>query len=403
MRLVLYTGKGGVGKTTTAAATAAWASQCGERTLLLSADPAHSLGDVLEIPLGPEPRAVAPGCFAAEIAPLHELETHWGEIRRYLAEVYRSRGVDELLAEELAILPGIEELAILLAVERWADDPRFGFVVVDCAPTASALRLTTLPEVLSRSLRLLPGLLRMLAAAFGPLMARASAPLPGAGVFGELEQLVGRRTAELRQRLTGPRTSFRIVTTPERASLAEARRLRAELALFGVPCDALVVNRVLPPELLAQLARLEPGSQASERQARALADAARDLAPLALLQAPHTAAEPMGFEALAAHGRGLFGARPPHARLAAVPAPCVRETAEGCELRLPLPGARPEALEVTLVDDDLWVGIGGRRRAVPLPAALAELPLLGARLEGDELVVRFGGARALGPLELGAP
>jgi len=395
MRLVLYSGKGGVGKTTTAAATAARASELGARTLLLSADPAHSLGDVLELPLSPEPRAVAPHCSAVELSPLHELDSHGGEIRRYLAELYRAQGVDELLAEELAILPGVEELAVLLAIERFAGQDAFDLCVVDCAPTASALRLTTLPDVMSRSLRLLPGLLRMLAVALGPLVARATAvPLPGAGVFGELERLVGRHAAVLRRRLGSARTSVRIVATPERAALAEAARLRAELSLFGLHCDALVVNRVMSPELLAAL---PTGSGPADRQAERLAEAERAWKPVPVLPAPWAPVEPMGFDALARHGRALFGDRTPAERLAPIAEPCVSALGDGCELRWPLPGARSGALEVTRVDDDLWIGVGGRRRAIPLPADLARRPLESARLDGDELVVRFGAAGPLAP------
>jgi arsenite/tail-anchored protein-transporting ATPase len=184
VRVVLYTGKGGVGKTTTAAATAAHVAERGVRALVLSADPAHSLGDVLGERLGPTPRRLATGLHAAEIDAAEAMERHWGAVRDWLVSVFRYQGIEETVAEELALLPGAEEIAALLAVEEHARSGAFDLVVVDCAPTGSALRLLTLPDVARSAFRVLLRVQQALASVVTPLARSVlSVPLPESAVF----------------------------------------------------------------------------------------------------------------------------------------------------------------------------------------------------------------------------
>ena len=247
MRLVLYTGKGGVGKTTTASATAACAAGRGRRTLIASADVAHSLGDVFEVRLGPEPVEVGANLHAVEIDPRKEMLSHWGTIRDYLVAIFRHQGIDDVVAEELALLPGAEEITTLLAVEQFAQSGDYDFAVLDCAPTDSALRLATLPEVAHRALRLLLPTLQAITKFGTPLAQKlVSVPLPGSEVFRDAETLIYDKLQILRRRITQSETSARIVVTPERVVMEEARRAYTELALFEVPCDAVVMNRLLP-------------------------------------------------------------------------------------------------------------------------------------------------------------
>ena len=183
MRLVLYTGKGGVGKTTTAAATAAFAAERGLRVLVASADAAHSLGDVFGERLGPKPRTLAPNLDAVEVDARAETERHWGKVRDYLAQLFRHQGIEDVVADELALLPGAEELTTLLAVEAWATGGDYDFVVVDCAPTGAALRLLTLPEMARAGLRLVLRVQRVVASVVTPLaQSLVAVPLPGRGV-----------------------------------------------------------------------------------------------------------------------------------------------------------------------------------------------------------------------------
>ena len=216
MRLILYTGKGGVGKTTTAAATAALAAHRGMRTLIVSADAAHSLGDVFAEALGPEPRCLAERLDALEIDARHVIESHWGRVRAYLVELLRYQGIDEVVADELALLPGADELATLVCVEKWASSGNYDLIVVDCAPTGSTLRLVTLPEVAHSGLRWLLRLQRVAAHIIEPIArGLVGAPLPSAEVFAEADRLFYKTLHLLRDRLLSSQTSVRIVVTPE--------------------------------------------------------------------------------------------------------------------------------------------------------------------------------------------
>lgn len=399
MRVVLYTGKGGVGKTTTAAATAACAAARGGRVLVLSADPAHSLGDVLGERLGPDPVRVATAAVrgralrldACEIDARAEMERHWGAVRDWLVAVFRYQGIEDAVAEELALLPGAEELAALLAVEAHARSGAWDLVVVDCAPTGSTLRLLALPELARSAFRVVLRLQQALATVVTPL-ARGllAAPLPGASVFRDADALFYRRLRDLRRLVTGARTSVRLVVTPERMVIDEALRAHTDLALFEVPCDAVVMNRVLPEDA----AREAFFRDWSRLQAERIGEVEARFAPLPVLCAPLREDEVVGVSALARHGAELFGRRDPAAVLqSGARLRFVRDEA-GLRLELPLPHAEPRGLEVSKHDDELWIGTGAQRRAVKLPRPLARASLAAARLAEGVLVVRFepGGA-----------
>lgn len=391
MRLVLYTGKGGVGKTTTAAAAAVCAAQRGRRTLVASADSAHSLGDVLERRLGPEPLEIAPGLSAVEIDARVEVARHWGRIQDYLVATFLHHGVEAVVAEELALLPGAEEIVTLLAVERIATAGRWDHVVIDCAPTDGALRLVTLPEVARGMLRVALPVLEAISGLAVPIARRlVSVPLPDRGVFRELEDLLYRRLATLQKRLTHAHTSARLVLTPERMVIDEARRAWTELSLFEVPCDAVVLNRMLPPEA-GELAFFRDWRQVQAERRREIEEL---FAPLPVLEAPLQDDEVTGLERLAAHGQQLFANAAPDAVLC-----------EGARLRferdgadfvavVPLPNASPRDLDVAKLEEDLVIRTASRRRSIRLPRRIAELSLAEARLTGASLRVRFRRAPA---------
>lgn len=387
MRLLLYTGKGGVGKTTTAAATAARAAQRGLRSLVLSADSAHSLGDVLGEPLTGAPRTIAPGFDALEVDARQVIETHWGRVRGYLVELLRYQGIDEVVAEELALLPGAEELATLACVDEYAASGDYDLIVVDCAPTGSTLRLVTLPEVANHSLRWLLRIQRAAAHVAEPIArALVGAPLPSAAVYAEADRLFYKTLHRLRARLLSRETSVRLVVTPESMVIDEARRSLSDLGLFQIASDAVVMNRMLPEEALRE-AFFEGWRRT---QAERLAEVAATFAPMACLEAPLQVDEVRGFEALAEHGAMLFGSRDPAAQLGESLRLRFERDAEGTRLRLPLPGLDPAAqLEVARVADELIVGVGGRRRKIALPRGFAKLEVGRVAIRDGQLVVCF--------------
>jgi arsenite-transporting ATPase len=388
---VLYTGKGGVGKTTTAAATALAAAARGRRTLVASADAAHSLGDVLERHLGPTPVPVAPALDAVEFDARTEMAAHWGHVRDWLVSIFRHQGVEEIVAEELALLPGAEELTTLLAVQQYARAERYDLVVLDCAPTDSALRLLTLPDVARTALRVLLRVQEALTRVITPL-ARVvvAAPLPDAAVFRDLDRLLYERLRGLHRLVTAASTSVRLVVTPERMVIQEARRAFTELCLFDLPTDAVVMNRLLP-----EAARDEAFFRDSWRvQDERLAEVRDTFAPLPVLCAPLRADEVTGIDRLRAHGATLFADVAPDAVLCRAPRVRFVRDAAGPRVELPLPSVERAAIDVAKVDDELVVRTATRRRALRLPRALASRSLAGARFEGDVLVVRFGAPTA---------
>jgi arsenite-transporting ATPase len=398
VRVVLYTGKGGVGKTTTAAATAVVAAARGIPTLVVSADAAHSLGDVLGQLLDDEaarlaPVPVAERLYALEIDARRSMERHWGRVRDYLVSLFRYQGIEEVVAEELALLPGAEELSTLLAIEELAASRRYELVVVDCAPTGSSLRLLSLPEVADGTLRWVLRLQQALSRVVTPLARNlVPAPLPGADVFRDAEQLLYRKLDALRRRITGAQTSVRLVLTPERMVIEEARRAHSDLALFDVSCDGVVMNRLLPEAACAEDFFRDWGVVQEER----FQEVTDTFAPLPILRAPLQDDEVVGLERLRAHGEALFGELAPEALLCRAPRPRFSRVKGGYRLSLPLPGARAEALDVAKLDDELLVTSGGRRRAIPLPRRVAALELAGARLDRGRLQVRFQEAVAEG-------
>lgn len=394
MRTLLFTGKGGAGKTTTAAAAAACAAARGQRTLVLSADAAHSLSDVLAQPLGPEPTPVVPGFCALEIDPRLELEQHWGSVREYLVTLFRHQGIEPTVAEELALLPGVEELAALLALERHARSGRFDLVVVDCAPTDSTLRLLTLPEAAHGALRLLLRAQQALAAVVSPVANTVlPLPLPGARVFRDAERLLYRKLRAVQARLRDPKTTIRIVLTPERLVIDESVRAHTDLALFELACDAVVMNRLLPEAAAAEPFFRERAELETERvrEVEAL------FAPLPVLRAPLAEDEVVGPEALRRHGERLYGEGDPAAVLGGGARLRFARDGEGYRVDVPLPRARPDEVSVAKLDGALVVTTPRTRRSVALPRHLHAATLLGARLDGAHLRVRLGAASAPPP------
>lgn len=389
MRLLLYTGKGGVGKTTTAAATAAHAATLGQRTLVLSADAAHSLGDVVGESLGAEPRKLGPALWAVEVDTRVELARHWGSIHEYLVALFRYQGIEEVVSEELALLPGAEEVMTLLAVERFARSRKFDLIVVDCAPTDSTLRLITLPDVAHSAMRMLLRLQRAVSSIVSPLAGGIiPVPLPSTEVFRDVERLVYKRLRALRKRLSAESTSVRIVVTPERMVIDEARRAYTDLCLFDLACDAVVMNRMFPAEAGAEPFFAEWMNVQADRRAEVEAH----FAPLPVLEGVLAEDEVTGLDALATHGARLFGARKPHDKLASAERLRFLSRRAGSPARavLPLPGASADQLDVAKIDDELVITTPGVRRAIKLPRGLARQALADAKFSDGVLTVEFG-------------
>jgi arsenite/tail-anchored protein-transporting ATPase len=384
-RIVLFTGKGGVGKTTCAAATAAHVAATGGRVLVTSTDPAHSLADAFDVPLGDRPTSVAPGLDAQQIDAQVRLEEHWRDIRDYLVQLLAWGGIGEVQAEELVLVPGFDELFALLDLHGQAQADRYDLIVVDCAPTAETLRLLALPDALQWYADRLLGPGRRVARVVRPLASRTGGvPVPDDQVFGAAERLQQRLSEVGALLQDADRSSVRLVLNPERLVIREAMRTATSLSLFGYGVDGVIANRLWPDQVT------DPWLDGwRQRHADHLAAIHDGFTPTPVLPAPLSDDELVGVERLAAFGRDLYGQHDAMAVLHRGSAIRVDSTDDGHLLTVPLPFANRDDLDLHRRGTDLHVRVGGVKRIVALPAALRRAQITAAGLRDGNLEVRF--------------
>jgi len=385
MRILLHTGKGGVGKTTVSAATALAAAARGHRTLVISTDAAHSLGDSLETAIGPEIRHLGSNLWAQEIDAIRQLEKYWGVLRRYMSSVMRAHGLDDVVAEELANLPGMEEIANLMQLTALARDGRFDVIVVDCAPTGETMQLLSFPEMARWWLEKLFPIQRAVVRVTRPVVQRfVEIPLPGDEVFDAVKELV-LNVDQMHGLLADPRTtSIRLVLNLEKMVIKEAQRAYTYFSLFGYGMDAVIINRALPQD--ADGGFLKPWIEA-QRGYRALVQ--ESFAPLPILELPLAEREVVGRTALTRAARALYGDRDPVARLYADTPQRIQRRDGRYVLSLAAPFVAKGAVDVSQKGADLIVRVGDYKRNLTLPRTLASLVATGARVEHNRLLITF--------------
>jgi arsenite-transporting ATPase len=385
-RILLFTGKGGVGKTTIAAATAARSARSGLRTLVLSTDPAHSLADALAVPLDAEPREVTDRLFAQQLDATARFEEIWGEVQRYLVAVMDWAGVEGIEAEELSIIPGLDEIFSLTDIKTFASSGAWDVLVVDCAPTADTIRLLSLPDVLSWYMDRVFPVGRTVTRLVRPLVsAMSSIPVAGDDVFAATRRFYDRLEGVRGLLTDADRSSVRLVVTPERLVIAEARRTATYLSLFGYRVDAVIANRLLPEQVT------DPWFKSwKEAQAEHL-DAIEDgFAPVPVLRVGLAPDELVGVPALEGFADELYGDLDALQILHRDEPLRVDRQGPAYVLRLALPFAERDELELGRHHDDLLVRVGPYRRSLRLPDSLARRPVAGARLVSGALEVTFG-------------
>ena len=385
-RLVLYSGKGGVGKTSLSAATAIRAADLGRRTLVVSTDAAHSLADALDCPVGAEPTSIRPRLEAVEVDVNRELASHWGVIHDYLTRFIAFRGVEETVAEELAILPGMEELFSLLRVRAFAESGRWDVIVIDCAPTGDTVRMLAVPEVLSFYFSRIFPIQRTVAKTVRPVASRVTdLPLPSDAVFGAMKDLYEQMCRMGPMLQDEKRSSIRIVLNPEKMVINESQRLYTYLNLFGFPVDAVVANRILPEE-----ARSGYLDQWFSIQATHLATARSAFEGLPFFEAPLFDREMVGVAMLDEFGRRVFGKADPTEVLHHERPIELKKEGRSYALYIRLPFAEKERIHVFTRGDDLVVQVDNQRRHLVLPRTLAGRPVVGAAFADQRLRVAFG-------------
>jgi arsenite-transporting ATPase len=386
VRILLYSGKGGVGKTSLSAATAVLSAGHGHRTLVVSTDAAHSLADALDLPVGATPTPIAANLDALEVDVNRELASHWGVIHGWLTKFMTSQGIQDAVAEEMAIFPGMDELFSLLKVKSYADAKTYDVVIIDCAPTGETVRMLAVPEILKFYLTRVFPIQRTVVRSVRPVVQRMTdLPLPSDDVFGAVQHLL-RQLEAMGPLLQDPaRASIRLVLNPERMVIKESQRLHTYLSLFGFPVDAVIANRVLPPE-----ARSHYFDRWFEIQAAHLAEAQAAFEPLPLLKARLFDREMVGLPLLEEMGRHVFGDSDPTVVMFKERPVEVKKEGNGYALYIRLPFAEKDRIEVWTRGDELVVQVDNQRRHVALPRTLASRRLEGAAFKDQRLRVAFG-------------
>jgi arsenite-transporting ATPase len=383
-RILLYTGKGGVGKTSVAAATAVLCAQRGERTLVMSTDIAHSLADALDTPVGPTPREIAPNLWAHEPDVFFNISRYWRTIQSYFSSLFSWGGLDEVMAEEMTVLPGMDELGNLLWIGDHVDNGDYDLIVVDAAPTGETLRLLSLPEASRWWIERIAPIGRRVQRLGGPVLRRlVGVPLPSDDVYESAEELLG-RLKHVHELLSDPdNASVRLVLNLERVSIQEAQRSFTYFHLYGYPSDLIVANRVLP---VASGTYFDAWREA---QARYLPMVEEQFAPVPVRTVPFFDKEMVGVERLAELGEALFGNSNPSEFLYRGRPYSVERVDGGYVLSVELPFTSREEIALSRSGDELLLQVGSWRRNLVLPRLLLDAQTQGAKMEERVLKIRF--------------
>jgi arsenite-transporting ATPase len=386
MRVLLFTGKGGVGKTTISAATAYRAARSGLRTMVMSTDAAHSLSDSFDTQIGNDETPISENLWGAQIDAQERLERNWRDIQDYLAQLMNWAGVESIQAEELSVIPGIEEIFSLIDVKTYVDQGKYDLLVVDCAPTAETLRLLSLPEIMNWYIERLFPVSRRAVKTIRPIVSKmTSLPIAGDNVFGAIERLHANLESVQRILADEKMSSVRLVVNPERMVIAEARRTYTYLSLFAYRVDAVIVNRILPEEISDPYFKLWKDIHAEH-----LSTIHESFDPIPILTSRLFDREMVGFDLLERMGEEVYGERDATAVLYTEEPIRIRKRADGFLMQLRLPFAERGSLDVSRVAEELLIKVGSYKRSLILPVSLQRLEVLGASFVGDTLEIRFG-------------
>ena len=386
LRTILYTGKGGVGKTSVAAATAMKAARDGKKVLVMSTDPAHSLADAFDTEIGPDPKEMTTGVWAQEMDHTSMIEDSWSEIQGYMTTLFEWQGADTLAAEELAMLPGMDELFGLLMVRRHNKEGRYDALILDAAPTGETLKLLSLPDHMSWYVEKIFPIQRRAAKLVRPFASRAKSlpPLPQDSVFAAGQRFY-EAIASVEEILTNrENASVRLVLNAEKMVIAEARRAYTYLNLYDYGVDAVVVNRLLPKTVS------DPYFAGwREAQARHMETIEEAFAPIPILTARLFDREMFGLEALGALADDVFDDAEPLEVLFRGATHDIVRNGGGYDVVIHLPLVEKRSVDLSKKGAELLVKVGNYRRNILLPDALARLSTAGASFDGDLLKVRL--------------
>lgn len=386
MRILIYTGKGGTGKTTIACATALKVSEMGLKTIIISTDAAHSVSDSLAMHVKGEVTHIRKNLDALEIDVPTELERYWGEVYEYFVSFLSHYGIERLTAKEIAILPGMDLVAALFHIDEFAQEGKYDCIVVDTAPTADTLRLLSLPDVLNwyfeKIFKIQRRFVKVAKVTVGRLM---RTPLPGDAVFQQAEGIY-LKLSNAKKVLNDPKTtSVRLVLNPERMVINETRRAFTFLSMYGFTVDALVLNKVMPSEAKGYF------TPALNEQALRLQEIEESFPSIPILRVPRFEREVVGIEMLERLADGLYEDDDPMRPLSLRPALTFSSKGKYEVVSILLPFVKEKELELHTKDDTLFIRVGGFKRNIMLPTSLIGAKVVEGEIVGDTLHIKFKG------------
>jgi arsenite-transporting ATPase len=390
MRVIVHTGKGGVGKTSISAATALRCAEMGLKTIVISTDTAHSLADSLEARIGPEPVQLRENLWAQEVDARYSMDKYWGLFQKYMMALFSKGGVEDIVAEEVTILPGLEEGAHLLWINKYYNEGEFDVLIVDAAPTAETLRLLSLPDVtrwwFERVLSLTRGAAKILRP-IGRVLRNDN--IPDEAAWEQVQNLF-KTLDRVRDLLADPEvSSMRLVVNPEKMVIKETQRTYTYLNLYGYATDAILCNRIIPDEVTDPYFNM-----AKDRQKENLALIAEAFGDLPLLKAPLFGSEITGLDALRRLGDVLYGDRSPAERMFDGRTHSIEQDDQGnYTLVVPLPFADKQDMDLYRSRDEITLRVGPYRRNIVLPYALWDLEIADAKFDEARLRIRFRSER----------
>jgi arsenite-transporting ATPase len=395
MRIIMFAGKGGVGKTSIASATGIKAAEAGHKTLIMSLDIAHNLSDIFELNEGlidknkGMPVKIEDRLWIQELDINEEIQSNWGDVHRYIASLFSTSGLDEILAEELAILPGMEEVSFLLYINRYAQEGDFDVIILDCAPTGESLRFISIPTTLEWYIRKIFKIERRVVSYIRPVARRLyDVPLPEDDYFKALEDLFVRLEG-IDKILTDPTiTTVRLVTNPEKMVLKETQRIFLYFSLYKMCIDAVVMNRILPGNLEEKYF-----DDWKECQKRYMKLAEEYFNPVPIFPVNLFKNEPLGKENLKKLGTDIYGEHDPTKHFY-TERPYEFHHKDGqFFIRIKLPFLTKEEVELNRLPEEMVIEIGGFRRHILLPRYVVNYKDVKAKMDGNYLNIIFGGKK----------
>ncbi len=385
MRIILFTGKGGVGKTTLSAATALLCAQKGYKTLVISTDAAHSLSDSFETQLSNQPKKITANLFGQEINALEQIEKNWGDIKSYLTNLFSSQGIDEIEAEEMSVFPGMEELFSLMEIRNYDKSSEYEVVIVDCAPTGDTLRLLSAPEITNWYLKHIFPIQRTAAKAVRPVASRILPfPFPEDKVFGAMKKLTT-QLAEMKDILSdSKKTSVRLVINPEKMVIKEAQRAFTFFNLFGYAVDLIIVNRVIPP--IIKDAYFDKWKTIQSNYQQMIKEC---FSPIPIFSLELMDQEIMGKALLCKIAKKIYGTKDPTSLFLSQKPITIQKADGGFDMLLNLPFQKRSDIDLIKNGDELIIKVGQFKRNIILPPTLINYSVESAKFETERLRICF--------------